>query len=313
MRVVAIAVVAILSGVNYIGVRQASIVQATLTLIKVGAIILIVGIAFIAGEPASGATAQASHPAITVPGVVTAMIAGLFAFGGWHMVSYSAEETVDPTRTIPRALVIGTLAVTVLYIALNLAYMHVLSVDAVSASTRVAADLAEAVFPGGNGARVVSFLVVLSTLGAANGVILAGPRVYLAMAQDGLLFGGVARVHPVFRTPSRAIVLQGLWAAVLIATNSYRTLFTRVVYTEWIFFALLAASLYFLRKRRDYAPDYRFRGFALLCAIFIVCSATIVITEIVTKPAETGTGLLLVLSGLPVYYFWSRRRPTSRS
>jgi APA family basic amino acid/polyamine antiporter len=265
------------------------------------------------GSAATEVAATSAAAEVTIPLIVTAMIAGLFSFGGWHMVSYSAEETVDPARTIPRALLIGTITVTVLYIALNLAYMHVLSADAVSQSTRVAADLADAVFPGGAGAKVISFLVILSTLGAANGVILAGPRVYLAMAQDGMLFPQIAHVHPVFRTPTRAIVLQGVWAAVLIATNSYRTLFTRVVYTEWIFFAMLAASLYFLRKRNDYAPAYRFSSYPLWCALFVICSATIVITEIVTKPVETSTGLLLVLSGLPVYYFWSRKRLTSRS
>jgi APA family basic amino acid/polyamine antiporter len=311
MRVVAIAVVSLLSAVNYIGVKQGSVVQATLTVIKVGACILIVGVAFAMG---TAAPAEAGGDAvITIEAVVTALIAGLFAFGGWHMVSYSAEETVDPTRTIPRALLLGTITVTVLYIALNAAYLHVLSIDQVSTSTRVAADLADAVFPGGDGAKVVSFLVILSTLGAANGVILAGPRVYLAMAQDGLLFEGIGRVHPVFRTPTLAIVLQGVWAAVLIATNSYRTLFTRVVYTEWIFFAMLAASLYFLRKRGEYAPAYRFSSFRIWCALFVICSATIVITEIVARPVETSTGLLLVLSGVPVYYFWSRKRLTSRS
>jgi APA family basic amino acid/polyamine antiporter len=229
------------------------------------------------------------------------------------MVSYSAEETIDPTRTIPRALLLGTLTVTVLYVALNAAYLHVLTLDQVSTSVRVAADLADAVFPGGEGARAISLVVILSTLGAANGVILAGPRVYLAMAQDGLLFDSVGRVHDRFRTPALAIVLQGVWAAVLIGTNSYRTLFTRVVYTEWIFFALLAASLYFVRSRAGYAPAYRFRSYGFWCALFIVASATIVLTEIVTKPADTLTGLALVLSGLPVYYFWSRKRSISRS
>ncbi|HYV98557.1 MAG TPA: amino acid permease [Gemmatimonadaceae bacterium] len=312
IRVVAIVAVAVLSAVNYVGVKQASAVQATLTLIKVAACILIVGMAFLAGgSPA--AAAGTAMPNVTLPRIVTAMIAGLFAFGGWHMVSYSAEETINPTKTIPRALVLGTLTVTVLYVALNASYLHVLSVDQVSKSTRVAADLADAVFHGGNWARIVSFFVILSTLGAANGVILAGPRVYLAMAQDGMLFKQIAHIHPVFRTPSRAVVLQGIWAAVLIATNSYRTLFTRVVYTEWIFFAMLAGALYFLRRRAGYAPAYRFPGFRVWCAIFVASSATIVITEIVTKPQETGTGLLLVLSGLPVYYFWSRKRLTFRS
>lgn len=310
-RVVAIAVVALLSAVNYVGVRQASVVQTTLTLIKVCACILIIGVAFGAGTPHTTAAATASTVSLT--SIVTAMIAGLFAFGGWHMVSYSAEETVEPTKTIPRALLIGTLTVTVLYVALNAAYLHVLPIDVVARSTRVAADLADAVFPGGQRAKIVSFLVILSTLGAANGVILAGPRVYLAMAQDGLLFQAFARIHPDFRTPARAIILQGIWAAVLIATNSYRALFTRVVYTEWVFFAMLAGALYFLRRRPGYEPAYRFRSFGVWCALFVICSATIVITEIVTKPKETGAGLLLVLSGLPVYYFWSRKRITNRS
>ncbi len=238
------------------------------------------------------------------------MIAGLFAFGGWHMVSYSAEETIDPTRTIPRALLLGTLTVTVLYVALNAAYLYVLPIDTVSASTRVAADLANAVLPGAASGKIVSLMVVLSTLGAANGVILAGPRVYLAMANDGLLFRSLAAVHPVYRTPSRAIVLQGVWASVLIATNTFRVLFTRVVYTEWIFFALLACSLYFLRKRPGYAPAFRFNGYQFWVALFVVSSATIVVTQFVTDPAESATGLLLVLSGLPVYYLWSRRHPT---
>src|SRR3972149_2414456 len=184
---------------------------------------------------------------------VLAMIAGLFAFGGWHMVSYAAEETENPTRTIPRALLVGTLLVPALYVGVNAAYLHVLPLERVAASTRVAADFAD-VTVGGSGAPIMSALVVLSTLGAMNGVILAGPRVYLAMANDGLLFRWIGGVHPAFRTPHRAITLQALWSSVLVATGTYRALFTRVVYTEWIFFALLAAGLFVLRRRAGYAP-----------------------------------------------------------
>lgn len=305
-RLVAIGVVAVLSAVNYVGVRFASALQAGLTVIKVGAIIVIIGVAFALGSPAAPAATTAAGGA-PFEAYVAAMIAGLFAFGGWHMVSYSAEETVDPVRTIPRALIVGTLLVTGLYVALNAAYLYVLPLDAVSASTRVAADLADAVLPGGAASRAVSLLVVLSTLGAANGVILAGPRVYLAMANDGLLFRKFGEVHPRYHTPALAIILQGAWAAVLIATNTFRALFTRVVYTEWIFFAMLAAALYFLRRRPEYTPVWRFAGYSWLAAIFVAASATIVITQIVTEPRESLVGLLLVVSGLPVYYFWLRR------
>jgi APA family basic amino acid/polyamine antiporter len=307
-RAVAIGAVALLSAINYVGVRPASAVQAALTFVKVVAILVIIGVAFLFGPASGGLQNPTPSSPTTFVAFVNALIAGLFAFGGWHMVSYSADETVDPTRTIPRALLIGTLTVTVLYVALNAAYLHVLPIDAVAASTHVAADLAEAVAPGRGSAEAVSLLVILSTLGAANGVILAGPRVYLAMANDGLAFRSLAAVHPQFRTPHRAILAQAAWASVLIATNTFRALFTRVVYTEWIFFALMAASLYLLRRRPDYAPRYHLRGYRVLAGVFVLSSAAIVLTQIVTDPRESATGLLLVLSGIPVYYLWIRKR-----
>ena len=137
---------------------------------------------------------------------------GLFAFGGWHMVTYNAEETVQPRKTIPRALLLGVLLVTVCYVALNAVYFYLLPLESVIRSNRVAADAADAVFGRGGGA-VISGLVVFSTFGALIGIVLAGPRVYFAMARDGLLFSWLGAVHPVFRTPYRAILLQGVWAS----------------------------------------------------------------------------------------------------
>ena len=306
-KVMAIVAMIVLSAVNYRGVRHGSAVQVTLTLVKVMALVLIIGMAFLFGDPAAPATAPAlATGAVTADGIVMALIAGLFAYGGWHMVSYTAEETVDPTRTIPKALMIGTLTVTVLYVLANAAYLHALGMERVAGSTRVAAELADAVL-GPAGGRVVSALVMLSALGAMNGVILAGPRVYQAMAADGLLFKWAAALHPAFGTPHRAIALQAAWAAVLIATGTYRALFTRVVYTEWIFFALLAVALFTLRRRHDYTPRYRVWGYPVLPALFIVSSVVIVINQIIRTPAEAATGLGIVLIGLPIYYVWVRR------
>jgi APA family basic amino acid/polyamine antiporter len=237
----------------------------------------------------------------------------LFAFGGWHMVTYAAEETRDPERTIPRALVVGVLIVTACYVALNAAYFHVLSPGAIAGSTRVAADAADAVF-GRGGAAAMSAIVAASTFGALNGVILSGPRAYLAMARDGLLVAWAAAIHPRFHTPHRAIILQGIWAIVLVSTGTYRVLFTRVVYTEWIFFALMAAGLIRLRARATYAPAYRVWGYPIVPLIFIICSAYIVINQIATDPVESRMGLLLVGAGWPVYMIWLRkpvRPPTS--
>ena len=311
-RTVAVAAVLLLSAVNYRGVREGSAVQAVFTTIKVLAILLIIGIAFTVAEHTNGALAGHAAAATALPSgraFVLALIAGLFAFGGWHMVSYAAEETVDPTRTIPRALVAGTLTVTALYVALNAAYLRVLPLATVARSSRVAADFADAAV-GGHGAQIMSALVILSTLGAMNGVILAGPRVYLAMAHDGLLFKWVGGVHPEFRTPHRAIALQAVWSSVLVATGSYRALFTRVVYTEWIFFGMLAAGLFLLRRRAGYAPPYRVWGYPFLPALFVVSTAAIVLNQVVAQPVESASGLLFVLLGLPVYYIWARRAAT---
>jgi APA family basic amino acid/polyamine antiporter len=309
-RVVAMAAIVLLSTVNYLGVSLASTVQAALTFIKVAAIVVIIGIAFALGEPAVQAAVTERDP-VTARSFVLALIAGLFTFGGWHMVSYSAEETVDPERTIPRALLVGTLLVTGLYVALNAAYLYVLPISAVAASTRVAADLADAIAPNAHGGAIVSAVVILSTLGALNGVLLGGPRVYLAMAKDGLLFRWIGGVHARYRTPHRAILLQAVWSCVLIQTNTFRTLFTRVVYTEWIFFAMLAAALYFLRRRAGYAPAYRLRGYQLWCALFVGASAFIVGMQLYIEPVESAWGLLLVLSGVPVYVVWKRRKERS--
>ncbi|MDH5234760.1 MAG: amino acid permease [Gemmatimonadota bacterium] len=305
-RGMAVAAVWVLSAVSYRGIRQASVVQTALTAVKVLAILLIIAIGLSMGTGLGAAIVTPAATPVTATGFVAALIAGLFAYGGWHMVSYAAEETIDPTRTIPRALVIGTLTVTVLYVALNTAYLAVLPVEVVRSSTRVAADFADAAI-GGSGRELMAALVVVSTLGAVNGVILAGPRVYLAMSRDGLLPAWVGAVHPRYRTPHRAVVLQAVWASVLISTGSYRALFTRVVYTEWIFFALLAASLFFLRRRPGYAPAYRAWGYPVLPALFVASSAVIVVNQLVTDPVDSAMGLLLVLFGVPFYYLRIKR------
>jgi APA family basic amino acid/polyamine antiporter len=310
LRVVAIAAILLLTAINYVGVRQGSAVQTGFTLVKVGAILLIIIAGFIASPrgAAPPALPDAGMTAISARAVAGALVAALFAFGGWHMVTYAAGETVAPRRTIPFALLVGTLIVSACYIALNAAYLHVLPLETVTASTRVAADFADAVVGGGAG--IMSALVIISTVGAMAGVILAGPRVYHAMAGDGLLFRWVGAVHPVHQTPHRALVLQALWASVLVATGTYRALFTRVIYTEWIFFGLMAAGLLLLRRRTDYTPAYRMWGAPLLPLLFIAVTAAIVVNQIAAEPLSSATGLALVLAGLPIYYFWIRQRPS---
>jgi APA family basic amino acid/polyamine antiporter len=311
MRLVAIAVIAVISGVNYLGVRQGSLVQTAFTVVKVVAVVAIIVIGFTLGKAAPDTVPATAGAGIAFRDIALAMIAGLFAFGGWHMVTYAAEETRDPERTIPRALVIGTLLVTACYIALNAVYFHVLPLATVVASTRVAADAADAVF-GSGGAVTMAALVAFSTFGALSGIILSGPRVYQSMARDGLLFSWVGELHPRFKTPHRAILLQAIWSAVLVSTGTYRTLFSLVVYTEWIFFGLMAGGLYILRRRADYAPPYRTWGYPLTPAIFIASTAFIVLNQVMSDPRQSALGLLLVAAGWPIHQLWLKRRNVPR-
>jgi APA family basic amino acid/polyamine antiporter len=309
IRIVAMGAVVALSAVNYAGVRHGSRVQALFTIGKVLAIGLLIAAGFVFGAsvPVHIASGQGREWWAIAPGdYALALIAGLFTFGGWHMVTYSAEETVNPRRTIPAALMIGVLVVTMCYIALNAAYLYVLPLEQVATSNRIAADAAS-VLVGPSGAAAMSALVVFSTFGALNGIILTGPRVYYAMARDGLLFRWIAGIHPRFETPHRAIVLQAVWSSVLVATGTYRQLFTRVIYTEWIFFGLMAIGVFLLRRRPGYAPDYRTWGYPVAPAVFAASSFVIVANQIVTDPAESAVGLLLVLIGLPIYAVWLRK------
>ncbi|MES2178174.1 MAG: amino acid permease [Gemmatimonadota bacterium] len=308
-RLVAICGIVTLSAVNYLGVRHGSAVQVALTSIKVIAlavIVVVAGVLALTGSAGNFQAAAAVAEPISARAFILALIAGLFSFGGWHMVSYAAEETINPSVTIPRSLVIGTLTVTALYVGVNAAYLFVLPLSVITTSTHVAADYADLVL-GGSGAQIMATVVVLSTLGAMNGVILAGPRVYLAMASDGLLFKWAGDVHPIYRTPHRAIVLQAVWSSVLVLTGTYKALFTRVVYTEWIFFALLGVATMVLRRRATYAPPYRIWGYPVLPALFVVASAIIVANQIYNEPVDSAVGVGLVIAGLPVYYFWSRK------
>jgi basic amino acid/polyamine antiporter, APA family len=308
IRLLAIAAIALLSAVNYLGVRFGSAVQLALTSAKVAAIILMVILLFCFGGGAHHALpVNVTIPANSIAAFGLAIAAGLFAFGGWHMVTYSSGETLDPERTIPRALLWGTLIVTVCYMLLNASYYYVLPLREVAQSTHVAADAVERVL-GMRGAGAIAMLVVLSALGALNGIILAGPRVYYAMAQDGLAFRWLGAVHPSRQTPYLAIAAQAVWSCVLVATNSYRALFGRVVYTEWLFFALLAAGLLVLRKRTDHRASILKRGYQPVAVIFILAAVSIAVNQCIADPWDSAAGLGLLILGLPVYFLWARKK-----
>jgi len=299
IRLTAVGGIVGLSAVNYVGVGPGSAVQTALTAIKIAAIGVLLALLFGLGSLHAPAAAGAVQPRA----FLHALVAGLFAFGGWHMVTYAAEETHDPERTIPRALMLGTAVVVVIYLALNAAYLLVLPIGQVLASTHIAFDATTTV-AGPRAASAISLLVIVSSLGAMSGIILAGPRVYYAMAGDGLLFEWMGAVHHRFRTPHRAITAQAIWSSVLVLTGTYGAIVSRVVYTEWIFFGALAVGMLPLRRLRSYAPTFRAWGFPLSPLVFAATCAAIAINQIVSDPPNSIWGLGLVVAGLPIYYVW---------
>ncbi len=307
IKAVAIIVIIALSFINYIGVKHGSMLQTLFTFGKLVAIlaIIILGFSLGSGLTTNYQTEEMLTFSVEFGDFGLALVAGLFAFGGWHMVSYNAGETIQPRKTIPRALILGTAIVIFCYIALNAVYMYVLPLEVVASSTRVAADAADAVIGSGGGA-VMSGLVVFSTFGALSGIILAGPRVYYAMARDGLVFKWMGEIHPKYRTPHRSILIQAIWSSILVSTGTYRVLFTRVIYTEWIFFGLMAIGLFVLRKRSDLKRDYSVWGYPVVPVIFILSAFAIVANQIYSDLTECLFGLSLVLIGLPVYHFWAK-------
>jgi basic amino acid/polyamine antiporter, APA family len=307
IRLVAVGGIAVLSAINFLGVRPGSSVQTALTIAKLAAIAVLLVLLFATGTP----TVPASLGGVEPRSFLRALVAGLFAFGGWHMVTYAAEETRDAERTIPRALMFGTAVVVVTYLALNSAYLLVLPFDRVLTSTHIAFDATLAT-AGPTAASAISILVIVSSFGALSGIILAGPRVYYAMAEDRLLFPWMGAIHPRYRTPYVAIATQAIWSSILVLTGTYGAIVSRVVYTEWIFFGALAVGTIWLRRSGGYAPAFRAAGLPVTPVVFAVVCLAIVVNQIAADPRESLTGLALVAAGLPVYYFWSRTHGRDR-
>jgi APA family basic amino acid/polyamine antiporter len=314
IKFVAIAAIIFITAINYLGVKLGSNFQAFFTLGKVIAIMFIIIAGFSLGSrlPEHFVSNPLASRAFAMENFLPALIAGLFAFGGWQMVTYSAEETKNPQKTIPRALMFGMVIVTFCYIALNSVYMYILPLDVVASSTRIAADAADALIGYGGGA-FMSALVIFSTFGALSSIILSGPRLYFAMARDGLLFPWVGKIHQRYRTPHRAIMVQAVWASILVATGSYRVLFTRVIFTGWIFYGLMAIGLFKLRRCQDIKREYKIWGYPFVPAIFVVAAFSIVINQIVANPGESLVGLTIVFVGFPVYYLWFREKKVGAS
>jgi len=297
--------------INTFGVRLGGQVQNVFTALKVAALgVLIVGaLSFRGGSMGNFAPmgVQDLGPSgVSAFGV--AMVSALWAYDGWNNVNFVAEEIRDPQRNIPRALAIAMAIVMALYLLANAAYLYVCPLPVVAQSKLVAADTAKRLV-GPGGASLVSAAVMLSAFGTLNGSILSAPRVYYAMARDGLFFRPFAGVHRKYRTPAFAIVFQGAWASVIALSGRYDQLLTYVIFAAWIFYAMTAGAVLVLRRRLPEAPrPYKTWGYPVVPLIFVAIAVGFVVNTLLRDPRDSLMGLMLVVLGLPAFGYWNRKR-----
>jgi APA family basic amino acid/polyamine antiporter len=246
----------------------------------------------------------------SLPQFGTAMIACLMAYNGWTYISFVAGEVKQPARNLPRSLTLGMLGVMALYVLANAAYLKVMTIPQIAATARVGATLAQLTL-GSMGAKLVSVTVLISIVGAINGCILTAARVPFAQAQDALFFRRFGRVHPRFETPAFAIVLQGVWTAVLVVSGSYENLFSYSMVAAWIFYMLSVAAVFVLRRKQpDLARPYRMWGYPYTLGAFMLVSVWFVVNAFVTTPGPSFTALGIIATGIPMYLIW--RKPTRK-
>jgi APA family basic amino acid/polyamine antiporter len=310
-QLVAVVVILCLTAINYIGVGFGKTVQNVLTVVKIGTILffVVLGFAFSRGtsidlslNPEGWSFAQ------LLTGFGLAFVSVFWAFDGWNNINYVAGEIKNPKRNLKFALIAGTLSITLLYFFTNVIYFLALPLGKLEGVVTVAERASSYLF-GATAAGFISAMILISILGALNGAIFVGPRVYYAMARDGLFFKRVGSVHPRFKTPGFSLVLQAIWASLLALTGTFEQLFTFAMFVGILFWVLAAAAIFTLRKKRPELPrPYKTWGYPVVPMIFIFALSGILLNTLVRRPVESLAGVALMVVGIPVYCVWKRKR-----
>jgi len=315
-KLAAVSMIVVVTVVNVIGTRESANLQDWTTAIKVGAILVMSAILFVLGHgfAATSTVSPTNTGARSIFfGVGFAMIGVLWAYEGWQYVTFSAGETINAQRNFPRALLIGSAALIGIYLIANFAYLAALGPVKVAQTDAVAAAAMTAVV-GPAASKLVAAAILISIFSATNGLTLTAPRVYYAMARDGVFFHQLAKIHPRFRTPAFAVLAGSAWAIVLAATGTFEQLLTYVVFTGWLFYALGAASIFVYRRRLPKSEwSYRVPGYPWTPLLFIAAAVALVLNTIVAQTGRAAIGLGIVLLGAPAYLVWNRSQRTSLS
>ncbi|QHI71286.1 APC family permease [Aminipila terrae] len=308
LRLIAVAVIIVLTIINYLGVKEGSLINNIFTVAKVAAILILIGAGlFISPELASGNFQNFfTLNGVNLSTFGLAMIAVLWGYQGWDYTTFIAEEVKNPKKNVPLALSIGMIILIVIYIITNLAYLNVLTLGEMASATLPAADVALKVI-GPTGGALISIAIMVSCFGSNNANILAAPRIYYAMAKDGLFFKKCAEVHPKFKTPGFSLIVGGVWACVLAMTNSFDQLYSMTVFAAFAFYALGGISVFVLRKKYP-AIERPYKAPAFVVIVFILVSVVFVVNALVTSFNASLLGLVLIVIGFPVYAAFKKRR-----
>jgi APA family basic amino acid/polyamine antiporter len=326
-RVVAIVSILLLTAINIRGVTLGATIQTVFTAAKIGALALLVICGLTLWRQPEIAAANFSNfwgtgewtLALLVPAIGAAMVGSLFSSDAWNNVTFAAAEVQNPTKNLPLALAVGTGLVSLLYILSNVAYLNLLpfygdanGADVMARGLQYAAQdrvatAAMEVALGSGAVIIMAVAILISTFGCNNGLILAGSRVYWAMARDRLFFARVGTLHPTYRTPVFGLVIQAIWASVLCVSGTYSQLLDYVIFAALVFYFLTTAALFRLRKLRPDLPrPVKAFGYPVLPALYMVSVGVLMVILLFEKPLYTWPGLLIVASGIPVYFFWRR-------
>jgi len=312
-KIVAAVFILFLVIVNYVGVRWGANLQNFLTVIKFVALAAVCIIVFIFAKDANASNWIRPMPSGLSGSMFgafgVALVASLWAYKGWEGATYSAGEVKRPERNLPMGLLIGTMTCVIIYVVANMAYLYVFPASKIAESPRIASDVMNVVV-GPLGASIISFIILFSIMGAANQTILCSPRVYFAMARDGLFFDKIAEAHPKFLTPHISIIALGVWSLVLtLLLETFQSLFTYVIFGEWVFFGLTVGAVIVLRKKRPDLPrPYKTWGYPVTPIIFMLAALYISGNSLVNTFKESMFGLIIILLGVPAYLYWRKRK-----
>jgi APA family basic amino acid/polyamine antiporter len=306
-QLLAIAIIMLLGGINYLGVRAGGNVQVVTTGLKMLLIAAIILTGIFCGRGDYSHFTQHIPAAGGIAGFFAAMVSALWAYDGWNNVSMVSSEIKNPERNLPRALILGTLAVIATYLLINVAYFYVLSPSQVAASQRLASDMMTSLY-GLHAGGAVIIAVLISIFSALNGSILVGARVPFAMARDGLFFRSFASIHPKYRTPGTSMLWLCVWSSVVILSGWFDDLYNFVIFGSWILYLMTGVSVFVLRRKQpNLVRPYRVTGYPYVPVLFCAVAALLLVSTLQTRPRESLMGLVLMALGIPFYFHWKRK------